>query len=72
MTKNNYIIKKTYVAPFVAFDEMEEEELMFGASANTTGTGGNEGQDDDDWGNGAKEATGDFVFELDEVDEGGE
>lgn len=72
MTKNNYIIKKTYVVPFVAFDEMEEEELMFGASANTTGTGGNERKDDEEWGNGAKEATGDFVFELDEVDEGGE
>jgi len=79
MTKNNYIIKKTYVAPFVAFEEIEEElELL--AGTYTEGGAGNVVQDPEDTEGGvrdpgAKPATGDvtdggakatydFVFEY--------
>lgn len=75
MTKNNYIIKKTYVAPFVAFEEIEEElELLAGTYTDAGGSDedGESGFGDDP---GAKPATGgitdggakeayDFVFEY--------
>ena len=73
MTKNNYIIKKTYVAPSVSFEDIEDEVLLFRPSANTTGEGGDVETDPNDqgggqggnWGNPAKGTSGDFVFELD-------
>lgn len=75
MTKNNYIIKKTYVAPSVAFEAIEEEQEMLAGTYTDAGGSHEDGEPGfgDDAGakpttggiteGGAKEAY-DFVFEY--------
>jgi len=70
MTKNNYIIKKPYLSPSISFEDIEDDVVMYAASATTTGEGGNQSTDTEDpepWGNGAKATSEDFVFELEGV-----
>lgn len=68
MTNTNDILRKTYVAPLLSFEEIEEEQALL---AGTTTQGGGpkvdtDPKDPDPWGSDAKEGTTDFVFELPE------
>ena len=68
MTNTNNILRKTYVAPLLSFEEIEEEQALL-AGTKTVGGGSDVTIDpkdpDPSWGN-AKEGTTDFVFELPE------
>lgn len=76
MNRNIFISKKSYVAPLVTFEEMEEEQELLAGS--TEGTGPSMGSGDNSGGNpnepsiSAKRSggvfdggEGDFVFEID-------
>lgn len=66
MTNTNDILRKTYVAPLLSFEEIEEEQALL---AGTTTKGNTENVTpgpDESLDNGAKESTTDFVFELPE------
>ena len=64
MTNTNDILRKTYVAPLLSFEEIEEEQALL---AGTTTKGKTDNVDPaEDLGNNAKESTTDFVFELPE------
>ena len=66
MTNTNDILRKTYVAPLLSFEEIEEEQALL-AGTKTTGDGPDVTTDpSENWGSGAKEGTTDFVFELPE------
>lgn len=77
MNRNIFISKKSYVAPLVTFEEMEEEQELLAGSV-TEGTGPSMGSGDNSGGNpndvdiSAKKSggvfdggEGDFVFEID-------
>lgn len=77
MNRNIFISKKSYVAPLITFEEMEEEQELLAGSA-TEGTGPSMGSGDNPGGNPnapnipAKQSggvfdggEGDFVFEID-------
>ena len=76
MNRNIFISKKSYVAPLVTFEEMEEEQELLAGSV-TEGTGPSMGSGDNSGGNPndvipAKKSggvfdggEGDFVFEID-------
>lgn len=77
MNRNIFISKKSYVAPLVTFEEMEEEqELLAGSITEGTGSsmesGDNPSVDPNDPNIPAKKSggvfdggEGDFVFEID-------
>lgn len=77
MNRNIFISKKSYVAPLVTFEEMEEEqELLAGSTTEATGpgmeSGDNTGGNPNDVYAPAKKSggvfdggEGDFVFEID-------
>lgn len=77
MNRNIFISKKSYVAPLVTFEEMEEEqELLAGSSTEGTGSsedsGDTPGSDPNNPSIPAKKSggvfdggEGDFVFEID-------
>ncbi len=77
MNRNIFISKKSYVAPLVTFEEMEEEqELLAGSVTEGTGSsmesGDNPGVDPNNPNIPAKQSggvfdggEGDFVFEID-------
>jgi len=77
MNRNIFISKKSYVAPLVTFEEMEEEqELLAGSITEGIGpsmdSGDNPGGNPNDPGIPAKRSggvfdggEGDFVFEID-------
>lgn len=77
MNRNIFISKKSYVAPLITFEEMEEEQELLAGSA-TEGTGSSMESGDNPGGNPnapnipAKQSggvfdggEGDFVFEID-------
>ncbi len=63
MTNTNDILRKTYVAPLLSFEEIEEEQALL---AGTTTKGDAPDEPGENLGNDAKESTTDFVFELPE------
>lgn len=77
MNRNIFISKKSYVAPLVTFEEMEEEqELLAGSITEVSGSSENSGDKSggnyNDPGIPAKKSggvfdggEGDFVFEID-------
>lgn len=78
MNRNIFISKKSYVAPLVTFEEMEEEQELLAGSPITEGTGPSMGSGDkpsvdpNDPNIPAKKSggvfdggEGDFVFEID-------
>lgn len=76
MNRNIFISKKSYVAPLVTFEEMEEEqELLAGSVTEGTGpsmgSGDNSGDDPNNVipakksGGAFDGGEGDFVFEID-------
>lgn len=66
MTNTNDILRKTYVAPLLSFEEIEEEQALL-AGTTTTGDGPDVPPDEDEkLSSDAKESTTDFVFELPE------
>lgn len=66
MTNTNDILRKTYVAPLLSFEEIEEEQALLAGTTTTGNTGNVDPDKDESLDNGAKESTTDFVFELPE------
>ena len=77
MNRNIFISKKSYVAPLVTFEEMEEEQELLAGSVTdgngpSMGSGDNSGGDYNEPSISAKRSggvvdggEGDFVFEID-------
>ena len=66
MTNTNDILRKTYVAPLLSFEEIEEEQALLADTTTQGFTPPVDPAEGEIIGNGAKESTTDFVFELPE------
>ena len=66
MTNTNNILRKTYVAPLLSFEEIEEEQALLAGTTTQGKTDNVDPDKDESLDNGAKESTTDFVFELPE------
>jgi len=66
MTNTNDILRKTYVAPLLSFEEIEEEQALLAGTTTKAETDDVHPGEGENLGSDAKESTTDFVFELPE------